>query len=108
MGSLFHGKSGGGGGQGNKTKSLTSRSGNTVTLDDEKGSVTVSDSKDCSMTMDGAGNISISSGASITLSTGESSIEMLKDGTITISGKNITINGSKTHNHDDQGQQLRD
>lgn len=39
LGSLFHGKSGTGGGSSNKTKSLTTRSGCTITLDDEKGSV---------------------------------------------------------------------
>lgn len=36
LGSLFHGKSGTGGGSSNKTKSLTTRSGCTITLDDEK------------------------------------------------------------------------
>ena len=43
LGSMHHGKVAGGGGQGNKTKGLTTRSGSTVSLDDEKGSVTVSD-----------------------------------------------------------------
>jgi type VI secretion system secreted protein VgrG len=41
-----------------------------------------------------AKNLSISAGDSITLTTGAASIVLKKDGTITISGKDITINGS--------------
>ena len=39
-------------------------------------------------------NISITAGDSIVLKTGSSSITMKKDGTITIKGKDITVNGS--------------
>ncbi len=39
-------------------------------------------------------NFSLSAGDSITLTTGSASITMKKDGTIVISGKNITIDGS--------------
>ncbi|MFM2375592.1 MAG: hypothetical protein RLZZ165_689 [Bacteroidota bacterium] len=96
MGSLFHGASGGGGGQGNKTKSITTRSGNTVTFDDDSGSITIKDSRDGSVSMDGKGNIAIGSGTSITLSTGKSSITLLSDGTIAIEGKNILVTGSES------------
>ncbi|MNN98843.1 hypothetical protein D3C81_2183410 [compost metagenome] len=39
-------------------------------------------------------DFSLSAGDSITLTTGAASITMKKDGTIVISGKNITIDGS--------------
>jgi type VI secretion system secreted protein VgrG len=39
-------------------------------------------------------NLSISAGDSITITTGSASISMKKDGTITIKGKDITLNGS--------------
>lgn len=96
MGSMFHGKSGGGGGDGNKTKSLTTRSGCTVTLDDSEGSILIMDAKQNSMTLDGEGNISISSSASITLSTGESSLSMKSDGTIDLVGVEVSVIGSKS------------
>ncbi len=41
MGSLFNGVTGGGGGQGNNCKSLTTRSGSSLKLDDSAGSVTL-------------------------------------------------------------------
>lgn len=59
LGSLFHGKVGGGGGQSNKTKSLTTRSGSTVTLDDDKGSVTVSDPSGNTVVLHGDGTMTI-------------------------------------------------
>lgn len=66
QGSLFNGTNAGGGGQGNKTKSLTSRSGCTVTLDDDKGSVTISDSKGSIITLNGDNTITIQSSEKIT------------------------------------------
>jgi type VI secretion system secreted protein VgrG len=39
-------------------------------------------------------NLVIDAGDSITIKTGEASISMKKDGTITIKGKDITIDGS--------------
>ena len=93
MGSLFNGNTGSGGGDQNKTKSITTRSGSTITFDDDKGNISISDAKNCSVSLDGSGNISISSGSSINLSTGDSSINLEKDGTITISGKNISVIG---------------
>jgi len=64
------------------------------------GGRTESVSKDESITIGGAQNISvgkalaITAADSITLTTGSASITMQKDGTITIQGKDITINGS--------------
>ena len=82
LGSLFHGKSGTGGGSSNKTKSLTTRSGCTVTLDDEKGSITMKDKEGNSYVADGEGNITISASKSITLCVGENSVTIDSDGNI--------------------------
>lgn len=96
LGSLFHGKSGTGGGSGNKTKSLTTRSGSTVTLDDETGSVTVKDKDGNSYVADGAGNITITASKSITLAVGDSSIVIDNEGNITTFASNdITECASK-------------
>lgn len=70
-GSLFTSKNGGGGGQGNKTKSLTTRSGCTMTLDDDKGSATLKDPSGNIIELDGAGNITITAPEKITLNTKE-------------------------------------
>ena len=92
MGSMFHGKSGGGGGQGNKTKSLTALSGSTIVLDGD--AINVIDAAGNSIKVDGAGKISIECSAEIKLKTGSSSITLASDGTITLDGVNINIKGS--------------
>ena len=92
MGSMFHGKSGGGGGQGNKTKSLTTLSGSTIVLDGD--AINVIDAAGNSIKVDGAGKISIECSAEIKLKTGSSSITLASDGTITLDGVNINIKGS--------------
>jgi uncharacterized protein involved in type VI secretion and phage assembly len=62
-GSIFTEKTGTGGGAGNKSKSLTTRSGSTVTLDDDenKGSITIKDPSGNTIKLDGNGNITITS-----------------------------------------------
>lgn len=91
LGSLFHGKSGTGGGSSNKTKSLTTRSGCTITLDDEKGSVMMKDKEGNSYTADGEGNITISASKSITLCVGENKIMIDSEGNISSNAeKDIT------------------
>lgn len=93
MGSMFHGKNTGGGGDGNKTKSLSTRSGSAVTLDDDKGSAELKDPSGNILMLDGNGNASLTAPESITFTVGESSITMKKDGSIDIkSGENCTIN----------------
>lgn len=56
MGGMFHGGVGGGGGTGNNIKSLSSRSGNKLELDDGAGSVFLTDQGGANMKFDGAGN----------------------------------------------------
>lgn len=92
MGGMFHGGVGGGGGAGNNVKSLSSKSGHTVSLDDG-GGMTLRDKDQNSVFLDGAGNINVESKISITLSCGNSSIFMDKDGNIVIKGKEIMVQG---------------
>ena len=91
MGSLFNGTTGGGGGQGNKCKSITTRSGSTLMLDDALGSVHLSDPGNSKLDMDGSGNATIDSAETIKLVCGEASLELRKDGTILINGKQIEV-----------------
>ena len=93
MGSLFNGTTGGGGGQGNNCKSLTSRTGCALKLDDSVGSVTLSDPGKTSIHMDGAGNATFDSSDKILISCGSATIELHKDGTIKINGKDISVDG---------------
>ena len=84
MGSLFNGSTGGGGGQGNKCKSLTTRSGSSLKLDDSDGSVTLHDKGGVSMNFDGAGNACMDAQAKIGLSVGDANSELIldKDGNV--------------------------
>ncbi len=70
MGSLFNGTTGGGGGQGNNCKSLTTRSGSSLKLDDSKGSVTLHDKGGVSMNFDGAGNAKTKTDSNFTVEAG--------------------------------------
>ena len=99
MGSLFNGTTGGGGGQGNNCKSLTTKSGSSLKLDDSKGSVTLHDKGGVSMNFDGAGNETLATRASATTTVGKdaSVLRMDKDGNIDLSGHTkvrISINES--------------
>ena len=99
MGSLFNGVTGGGGGQGNNCKSLTTRSGSSLKLDDSKGSVTLHDKGGVSMNFDGGGNQTLATKASATTTVGKdaSVLRMDKDGNIDLSGHTkvrIAINDS--------------
>ena len=71
MGSLFNGTTGGGGGQGNNCKSLTSRTGSSLKLDDSKGSITLHDKGGVSMNFDGAGNSTLNAKATHSVNVGD-------------------------------------
>ena len=99
LGSLFNGTTGGGGGQGNNCKSLTTRSGSSLKLDDSVGSVTLHDKGGVSMNFDGGGNQTLATKASATTTVGKdaSVLRMDKDGIIDLSGHTkvrIAINDS--------------
>jgi uncharacterized protein involved in type VI secretion and phage assembly len=93
MGSMFHGKTGGGGGQGNNTKSLNSKSGHTLSLDDGKGITIVDKSGGNMIVVDGTNTITITASQKIELTNGKSTITMDGD-TITISAAHVNIDGS--------------
>ena len=100
MGSLFNGTTGGGGGQGNNCKSLTTRSGSSLKLDDSAGSVTLHDKGGVSMNFDGGGNQTLATKASATTTVGKdaSLLQMDKDGNIELKANTkitLTIEGSK-------------
>jgi hypothetical protein len=69
MGSMFSELVSEGGGNGNKTKSLTTRSGSTIIFDDDenKGSITIKELSGNVVKLDGNGNISITAPNTITL-----------------------------------------
>ncbi|GAA4207986.1 phage baseplate assembly protein V [Pedobacter jeongneungensis] len=69
MGSMYHGKIGAGGGETNKTKSLTTRSGCSVILDDSKGSATVKDPSGNILVMHGDGTITLTAPNTFTINT---------------------------------------
>ena len=93
QGSLFNGKNAGGGGAGNNVKSLTTKSGVAVILDDSKGSVCVKDKAGNSFSADGSGNIAVDASKQISLNCGGSSLTLMEDGTIIIAGKELVISG---------------
>ena len=87
MGSLFNGVTGGGGGQGNNCKSLTSRTGSSLKLDDSVGSVTLHDKGTVNMNFDGAGNACLDAQSKIGLSVGDTNSELIleKNGNVFLS-----------------------
>ena len=94
MGSLFNGTTGGGGGQGNNCKSLTTRSGCSLKLDDSAGSVTLHDKGTVNMNFDGAGNACLDAQSKIGLSVGDTNSELIleKNGNVFLSAdSNITF-----------------
>lgn len=93
MGSMFSGTTGGGGGDANRSKSLTTRSGATITIDDDEGDgkITISDPSGNVITLNGDETINISAPTKITMSSKE--IEMLAEDKITITGdNNVEVN----------------
>ncbi|AWX08349.1 phage baseplate assembly protein V [Prevotella intermedia] len=100
MGSLFNGSTGGGGGQGNKCKSLTTRSGSSLKLDDSGGSVTLHDKRSSvSMNFDGAGNSTFSSNTSHTVNAGSTAFINVGEGASVLnmnSGGSISLSGNKS------------
>ncbi|ANF49672.1 Vgr family protein [Chryseobacterium glaciei] len=104
MGGMFHGAIGAGGGQNNIIKSLSSRSGNKLELNDGEGSVFLTDQGGANMKFDGAGNATtnanndktvtvgnnncVNAGAkhSTDVGKGQSVLTMDKDGVIDLNG----------------------
>lgn len=106
MGSLFSGTTGAGGSDGNKIKSITTRSGSTIVFDDDDndGSITITDAASNSVSLDGTGVISVTANDQISLSTGSSSLTMKSDGEITLQGENIIISAKTKATMESQGE----
>ena len=96
MGSLFNGKTGKGGGEENNTKSITTKSGSTIKLDDSSGSIFIADKTGKNLiTIDGTDAITMLSAKTVTLSNGKSSIT-IEDEKVTISAKEVNITGESS------------
>lgn len=94
MGSLFNGKTGTGGDSGNKKKSLTTRSGCTIMIDDEKGSITLADPTGSTVILNGDKTITIDAKDKINIHSKE--IEILADEKIRIEANSTVEVLSKT------------
>ena len=94
-GSLHHGHIAAGGGKANKTKSLTTRSGSQVTLDDEAGSVTVSDPSGNRVVLHGDGTLTISAPKRITIQSEQVQIVAKKDLHL-VAGKALEVSSGGT------------
>ncbi|BBA28427.1 type VI secretion system Vgr family protein [Prevotella melaninogenica] len=97
LGSLFNGTTGGGGGQGNNCKSLTTRSGSSLKLDDSAGSVTLHDKGGVSMNFDGGGNATTNAKSSNFVNAGTNNVINVGNGSSVISSDsdgNITLKGN--------------
>ncbi|MBB6499896.1 type VI secretion system Vgr family protein [Pedobacter cryoconitis] len=105
MGSVFHGKSGSGGSASNNSKSITSKSGHTVQLNDG-GGITIKDKTGGNhIIVDGENKVTVTSTQTIILSNGTSAITLQND-KITIHADQIEIaqkNGGKSSKIDING-----
>ncbi|MCU7619338.1 phage baseplate assembly protein V [Chryseobacterium sp. PBS4-4] len=90
MGGMFHGQVGGGGGTGNNIKSLSSRSGNKLELDDGAGSVFLTDQGGANMKFDGAGNATTNTNNDKTVTVGNNNaVNVANDNTIKAGNTNM-------------------
>ena len=96
MGGMFTGKIGGGGGEGNKIKSLSSRSGNKLELDDNEGSVFLTDQGGANMKFDGAGNASLNANTDQNTSVGQNKNTKVGKNQSTTVGQNHAISAGST------------
>ena len=88
MGSLFHYGNGKGGGENNGTKSIITKSGIRIMLNDNETSVYIEEPSGNSISMDGKGNIIINAAESITLNTKNMTLNASED--FAINGRNVT------------------
>lgn len=83
MGGMFHGQVGAGGGTGNNIKSLSTRSGNKLELNDGEGSVFLTDQGGAHMKFDGAGN-------AVTNANNNKTVTVGNDNTVNAGSKHCT------------------
>lgn len=89
MGSVFHGGNAEGGYDVNHLKTISTRSGNIIKLNDTEGSIYMEDPSGNTVYMDGKGNISINAPKNMTINVGENlSINVGKDSNVNV-GRNM-------------------
>lgn len=93
QGSLFNGKNAGGGGADNNVKSLTTRSGATIALDDKKGSITLRDPSGSTIILGGDKTITISAVEKLILQSKE--VLIAAEELVGIRGKTILQQGDE-------------
>jgi type VI secretion system secreted protein VgrG len=97
MGSVFHGKNSIGGNESNNSKSLTSKSGHTFTLNDAAGIALIDKTKLNHIQIDGTNTITVTSDDTIVLQTGNVKIIMNKtEDKITLQAKIIELKAKDT------------
>lgn len=100
LGCVYHGKNVNSGGFVNSNiKALNSRRGSTLTFDDQQHLLFLQTDGGNFLKMEkGPGNVTIQAASQIVLRTGDSSITLNKDGTISLVGKIINIQGTDSVN----------
>lgn len=93
MHAMFTGKTGSGGGDGNNIKSITMKGGSTITFDEAKQSITISDPSGNTVVLDGDGSINLSSPKSINLTSKD--ITVIASNSLTMNATNTIAAGSK-------------
>ena len=89
MGSVFHGGNAEGGYDVNHLKTISTRSGNIIKLNDTEGSIYLEDPSGNTVYMDGKGNISINAPKNMTINVGENlNINVGKDSNVNV-GRNM-------------------
>ena len=83
MGSMFHGQNAAGGGANNSIKSIITRSGIKIVLNDDEKSLHIEDPSGNTWDMDGKGNIAVNAPKNINIDAGE---------TVTLNAKNLQVN----------------
>ena len=90
MGSMFHGKVGGGGGAGNNVKSLSGKSGNIICLNDGAG-IEIKDKAGNHVTLSGTGNLTTEISNNYTETFGNDSYSTVKNNSI------VNVTTKSTH-----------
>lgn len=93
MHAMFTGKTGSGGGDANNIKSITMKGGSTITFDEAKQSITISDPSGNTVVLDGDGSINLSSPKSINLTSKD--ITVIASNSLTMNATNTISAGSK-------------
>ena len=102
QGSLFNGKNAGGGGADNNVKSLTTKSGATIALDDKKGSITLRDPSGSTIILNGDNTITIQSADKITFESkeieikGKEKVSISSEAKLSLQGENSIISGASS------------